>query len=884
MSVFDALHPDVAGWCREHLGEPTPPQRDALPLGIARENLLICSPTGTGKTLAAFLPVISRLAEARDRDELFARTYALYISPLRALGYDVEHNLRRPMREMHLLERPNTERGKLRRGRIRERFVRTGVRTSDTPQQERRLMLSRPPHILVTTPESLAVMLAMESYRRTLRSIETVVIDEVHALAGNKRGSQLSLLLESLELLADAPFNRVGLSATVAPLERVASFISGVDRPCAVVDHRGLRSIRIDVAAPFGGAMAPLETVARTAVKLSEDVRTSLVFTNVRSQAERVAHMMAETMEPQEGGVEEIEGEVPRRDYDLSKIGVHHSALERSVRHRVEAALRAGKLHTVVCSSSLELGVDIGFIDRVLIVGGARGMTPTLQRIGRAGHRPDAIAQGIVIAQDRDDIIEAAATKRCIADGIIDEVAIPDAPLDVLAQWMVGSVCYDKRIAIDDVIATAQRAYPFRDLQRDDVIRCAQYLSGGGVGPDEAHVRRLGYDGEAIFGLGRDVCSAFFENVGTIPDEQHIMVRVHGQDIGRVEEGFVNELKVGDVFVLNGRTLRVKELSVTGVAAEPFAGRPTVPQWSSHMKGVPLPLAREITRLRIGVAQHLLRRDAPGALDFLRTRYALEGPEAAHVIRYIAQQQALSAVPDEGRPVIELYRMDRRQTAVFHTCAGRRVNETLARIVGARVFAAARANTQITTDDNGFLVTLPPGKQLPDAMWATMLRRDHFDRDLLEGLRSSHLLRNYFRYVANTGLLVLRRAAGRTLRRGSQSWNSQKIFDRVFRSDRAFPLLKETIRVVTRDLLDAPAALAYLESIAEEPRVLHPVAASPFTFGIITSSFGDSVVLDDRASMVEALHDRVLQLLGERAAEGEDLADTPSLALRWEAS
>ncbi len=571
MPAFDALHPDVARWCEAHLVDPTPPQRDAIAPGIERRNLLISSPTGTGKTLAAFLPVISRLAHARDRDELFARTYALYISPLRALGYDVEHNVRRPMREMHLLERPNTERATLRRGRIREKFVRTGVRTGDTPQQERRLMLSRPPHILLTTPESLAVILAMESYRRTLRLVETVVIDEVHALAGNKRGAQLSLVLESLETLVEQPFNRVGLSATISPLDRVAQFVAGAQRPCDVIDHRGLRSIRIDVVAPFAGAMAPLETVARTALKLSNDVHTSLVFTNVRSQAERVAHVMSEAMEEMEApAASPAEVAEPRVEHvleqtrppkNLGSLGVHHSALERSVRHRVEAALRAGHLHTVVCSSSLELGVDIGFIDRVLLVGGARGMTSTLQRVGRAGHRPGAIAQGTIIAQDRDDIIEAAATKRCIADGIIDEVAIPQAPLDVLAQWMVASVCYDKRLTIDAVLATARRAYSYTSLTRDDVIRCAQYLSGGGAGGDEAHVRRLGFDGEAIFGLGRDVCSAFFENVGTIPDESSVVVRVDGSDIGRVEEGFVNELRVGDVFVLNGRTLRVKELS-----------------------------------------------------------------------------------------------------------------------------------------------------------------------------------------------------------------------------------------------------------------------------------------------------------------------------------
>lgn len=880
--LFERLHPDLAAWCDSHLRSPTVPQRSALEPGLEKRNVLICSPTGTGKTLAAFLPVMSRLLERRDRDELFPRTFALYISPLRALGYDVEHNVRRPMREIGLLERPNSERARLRRGRIRERYVRTGVRTSDTPQEERRLMLSRPPHILVTTPESLAVMLAMESYRKTLAGVETVIVDEVHALAGNKRGSHLSLVLESLEELVRAPLHRVGLSATISPLDRVAKFLTGADRDCEVVDARGLRSISVDVISPFNGAIAPLVKVAETAADLSEHERTTLVFTNVRSQAERVAHEMTQYLE-KPGELETIDGEQQReRIYD-ARIGVHHSALERSVRHRVEAALRAGKLRTVVCSSSLELGVDIGYIDRVLVIGGARGMTPTLQRVGRAGHRPDAVARGTVIAQDRDDIVEAAATKRCIADGVLEDTAIPEAPLDVLAQWLVGSVCYDRRLTVDEALAIARRAYPYESLQRDDLVRCAEYLSGGGVGPDEAHVRRLGFDGEALYGLGREVCSAFFENVGTIPDEHHVMVRIKGGSaVGRVEESFINDVQVGDVFVLNGKTLRVKEMSATGITAEPFAGRPTVPQWSSHMKGIPPALAREIHTLRTGVAQRLASGQPRPALEWLKTRYGLESLESAHVVRYVAQQMAISAVPSEREPVIELYRMDRRQTAVFHTGAGRRINETLARVVAARVFTRIRANTNLTTDHGGFLLTLPPGKALPDAVWASLLHAEDFDSDLLAGLRSSHLLRNVFRYVANTGLLVLRRAGGRSLRRGSLAWNSQKIFERVYAADRKFPLLRETFRTVTRDLLDAPGAREYAENLNGEPRVLHPRAASPFTFGILTSSFGDSVVLDDRSSMVEALHERVLQVLGERAAEGYGVLDAPPLELQYE--
>lgn len=856
--AFETLHPAVGAWCAEHLAEPTVPQRRALPAGIERRNLLVCSPTGTGKTLAAFLPVISRLAQRCESDRLFARTFALYVSPLRALGYDVEHNLRRPLREMDLLERPNTPRAKLRRGRVRETHVRTGVRTSDTPPEERRLMLARPPHILVTTPESLAVMLAMESYRRTLREVETVIVDEVHALAGNKRGAYLSLLLESLEELVVAPFNRVGLSATISPLDRVARFLCG-QRPCEIVDARGLRTIAIEIDAPFAGAMAPISTIAERAADLSERERTTLVFTNVRSQAERVAHAMSEQMYP---AAEVHEG--ARRERDLSRIGVHHSALERSVRHRVEAALRAGELRAVVCSSSLELGVDIGFIDRVLVVGGARGMTQTLQRIGRAGHRPGAVARGTVLAQDRDDIIEAAATKRCIADGVLEEIVIAQSPLDVLAQWLLASVCYDRRLSIDDALRIARRAAPFEALERDDLLRCAQYLSGSGAGPQEAHVRRLGFDGEAVYGLGREVCAAFFENVGTIADEQHVSVRVKGESkaIGRVEESFLNDVRAGDVFVLSGRTLRIKEIGAAGVIVEPFAGRPTVPQWSSHMKGISPQLAAEIDRLRSGVAEHLRAGDPRTALCWLGDRYALGGAPAAHVVRYVAQQQAISALPTQRRPLVEIYRMDERQTAVFHTIAGRRINETLARVVAARVFARTRANSQLTTDDNGFLVTLPPGKQLTDEGWSQMLGTEGFKADLWAGLRSSHLLRHAFRHVAETGLLVLRRAGGRRLRRGAVSWHAQQIFERIYEADRRFPLLREAFRTVTRDLLDAPAALEYLQAIEGPPRVLHPRVASPFTFGIVTSSFGDSVVLDDRASMVEALHARVLELLG----------------------
>ena len=458
------------------------------------------------------------------------------------------------------------------------------------------------------------------------------------------------------------------------------------------------------------------------------------------------------------------------------RIGVHHSALERNVRHRTEAeALRSGKLRTVVCSTSLEaLGVDIGYVDRVLVLGGARGMTPTLQRVGRAGHRPGAVATGVVIAQDRDDIVDsggdpalhprrrargdrgargAARRARAVAGG-------PGAP--------------DNRVAFADALVLARRAYPYRELAEADLRACAAYLSGGGAGPDEAHVRRIGMDAEAVYGLGREPSSAYFENVGTIPDEQTIAVAgAGGHGIGRLDESFAASLREGDVILLEGRTLKVKEMGPRGLRVEPHAGRPTVPTWSSHMKGVPRELAAEIDRLRGGVAE-ALRGGTQRALAYLKARYGLAGVEAAHVVRYVAQQLALSDLPAPTRPVIEIYRMDKRQTAVFHTMAGRRVNETLARVVGARLHARHRTSSTLTTDDGGFLVALPARKSVPDAAWASLLGVEDFDADLLAALRSGYMLRQQFRYVANTGLLVLRRAGGRSIRGGALRWNAQR--------------------------------------------------------------------------------------------------------------
>ncbi|TAM87007.1 DEAD/DEAH box helicase [bacterium] len=867
-SVFSALHPTVASWAQQKLRCPTQPQLAAIPAILAGQTVLLASPTGTGKTLAAFLPQFSRLAERIDRDELYPRPVVLYVSPLRALGYDIEHNARRPLREMGLLERPGGERAERRRGRLRERTIRTGVRTGDTPQVERRLMMARPPHILITTPESLALMMALRTHRLQLRHVECVIVDEIHALASNKRGAQLALHLESLEEICGGHLQRIGLSATVAPLERVAAFLAGVGRPCEIVDARELRSTTLRIAVPFSGAMAPMAMVSQSVGREIESVRGALVFCNVRSQAERVAHELSgegilgpAALDPDPRGGEDVQG-APAAGLPERRVGVHHSAIERSLRHRVEAGMRSGELHAVVCSSSLELGIDVGFVERVCIVGGARGVAATLQRVGRAGHVPGGIAQGVVVAQDRDDIIEAAATRRLIADGVVEEIAIPDRPLDVLAQWLVGCVVPDRELSIQEALRIARRALPYAALDEVDLRDVVTYLAGGGAGGERAHVSRVVFDGTVIRGPGREAASAYYDNAGTIPDT--VMVTVVGKDggaIGRIEEDFAHRLQTGDTFLLSGRALRVVEARGAIVRVAPHRGKPTVPRWSSHMRGATEPLASEIGRLRRECVEVLRAGGPRAAAQYLSERYGLEGEERSHVVRYIAQQLAVSDVADDRHAVVEIYRFDGAQNAIYHTCIGRRVNETLARAAAARVHAAVGANCGIASDDNGFMVSLPLRAKLADAQWAGLLHPQRLREDLMEGLLNSYLLRGQFRHVANTGLLILRRAGGMRVTR--QSWQAERIFERLWRADRRFPLIRETVRHVLYDLLDFPGAQRYVEGLPQELRVIHPPAASPFSFGIVTSSFADTVVVDDRATLVEALHERILALTGD---------------------
>src|SRR5438034_244621 len=445
-------HPLVAEWFVRKFGTPTEPQEQGWPHILAGRTTLISAPTGSGKTLAAFLACIDRLVRKALAGDLQARTEVLYVSPLKALGNDIHKNLEGPLGEILQMA---GERGLL----MPE--IRTAVRTGDTLMHERRAMLKRPPHILVTTPESLYILLTAERSRAILRDIETVIVDEIHAVADDKRGAHLTLSLERLEALTYRPPVRIGLSATQKPIEDVAHFLAGNGRPTPVIvniGHTRTLDLGVEIPATLLGPIASnemWEEIYARIAELSQQHRSTLVFVNTRRLVERVAHHLAERL-----------GD--------DNVGAHHGSLSRKLRLAAERKLKEGQIKVLVATASLELGIDIGTVDLVVQISSPRAIAVALQRVGRSGHWRGAVPKGRFFATTRDDLLECAALVRGIRRGELDRLMIPESPLDILTQQIVatcasaGSVNPEEDTGWkeDDLFALVARAYPYRSLSR----------------------------------------------------------------------------------------------------------------------------------------------------------------------------------------------------------------------------------------------------------------------------------------------------------------------------------------------------------------------------------------------------------------------------------
>ena len=874
--LFSALHPELSRWFTQRFGHFSTGQRLTIPEVLAGRSTLLTSPTGTGKTLAAFLGVFDYLARLHDTGSLPNSIVAVYVSPLRALAYDLQKNLQGPLAELGW------------------NFIRVSSRTGDTSQKDRAAQKRRPPHILVTTPESLTLLLSQPSWVSAFRQTRFLILDELHALAESKRGSLLMVAAERLEDVCtrlggaslqlnpirenhrDQPaasgLIRIGLSATVSPLETVAAFLVGPDRACRIAEVTQRKPMRVELFSPL--RRNPYPPAGWGAARVLDELgalirtkRTTLVFCNVRSGAESIGLRLKHHLP------------------DLAdQIEVHHASLDRSIRLEVEDKLKRGELRAVVCSTSLEMGIDIGSIDAVVMVSAPKGVARALQRVGRSGHSMNEVSHGILVASNINDLVECTVTARMMEQRALEPVKIHDNPLDVLAQHLVGLAIFGS-VTPDEAYALMRRSYPLRELTRPLFDRVLNYLEGGGTSLERNYRNIFGKiridHGNLVIPTPR-TARDFYQNVGTIVAPPMIQVKLGRRIIGEVEEWFIKGLRPGDVFVLNGRSLRLVETRLlTAKVSEAKNALPTVPRWGANKIPLGSGLAAEVVRLRTEVAARLssvpvAREPTPNgtsqgqkhqadasshlevadpARDWLIAEYDISRLNAESIVKHFRLQAHVSLVPTADYFLVESYQESDLHYYFFHSLIGRSANDALSRIVAWRVQQIKGGNALVTIDDYGFLLSLQSFQIMNVDEWRGLFGREGAEAALRSALLDADLVKWQFRAVAQTGLMVPRRVRGEERGARSLQWSAEIIFDVLRRHEPDHPLLQEAYAEATLRFLDTPRALAFLDSVGAKPWKLQPIdRVSPFSFGIYVSRIKETMMLEDPETAIERLY------------------------------
>jgi len=835
-------HPLIEEWFSGRFDDLTPPQAMAVPLIARGRNVLVSSPTGSGKTLTAFLSILNDLFRLHEQGTLRKGIHALYVSPLKALANDIDRNLREPLAEMHALAE---QRG------VELPDIRVAVRSGDTPVEERARMVRRPPHILITTPESLGLIISTTRFREHLRPLRYLILDEIHDLASNKRGTHLALSVERLSHFLGHDPVRIGLSATQAPIEEIAHYLGGHTangpREVNIVEVKERRHLDLRVLCPVDNITAhPAEVVhARMYDLLAELVRehrTTLVFTNTRAGTEAV------TLQLRERGIE--------------KLAAHHGSLSRETRLEVEAQLKDGELDAVVSSTSLELGIDIGYLDLVVQIGSPKSIAKGLQRIGRAGHALHRISKGRLIVFDADDLIECAVLVKSAYDGNIDRVMIPQTPLDVLAQSVVG-MSLEQQWTVNEALTVVRGAHPYRDLSREAFDAVLEFL-GGEMLERHGIYPKIWYDpAKGEFGLKRGSRLIYNLNIGTIPQEISYRVELEekGLVLGGLSEKFVEKLSRNDIFVLGGRTYQFRAARGNAVFVRDGLGRkPTVPSWSGEMLPRTFDLSEAVGRFRGLVAQRLAE-DEPALLTWLDADYRLDEGAARTVLSHLREQQELcDFVPSDRELFVEGYVDNRgRKGAVFHFPFGRRVNDALARAFAWELGRKLEASVGISLNDDTFMLTFP--RRVTLGKLAETIAPEALEPTLRRAIRATELFLQRFRHCANRALMVLRNYRGREIPMQRQQLRASQALESLHAMP-SFPVLEETYREILHDAFDLTHAREVLADIASGERQVryrpYTAVPSPLAHGVILAGLSDIVLMEDRTALLRELHAKVL--------------------------
>src|ERR671910_815864 len=854
-------------WFERAFAGPTPAQAAGWPAIATGGHVLIQAPTGSGKTLAAFLYGIDRLDRAPGTG-----LRLLYISPLKALNYDVERNLRGPL------------------AGIRSE-LRVGVRTGDTSQKERRELLKEPPDILITTPESLFLMLTSQA-RETLRGIETVIVDEVHAVAGTKRGAHLALSLERLDVLLDKPVQRIGLSATQRPLEEIGRFVSG-DRPIQLVDAGTRKELDLEVVVPVEdlrelGASRELsqpvmpdgvemtsgyESTARSIwpsiypalLELVREHRSTIVFVNNRRLAERLAVRLNEL----------AEAEIAR---------AHHGSLAREQRIVIEEDLKAGRIPCLVATSSLELGIDMGAVDLVVQVESPKSVARGLQRVGRAGHELGSTSKGRLFPKFRADLLESAVVARAMRGGEIEETKIPRNPLDVLAQQIVAIVA-EEEIEVAALHRLVRGAYPFADLSLQQLENVLDMLAGRYPSDEFAELRpRIVWDRTAGVIRGRTGARRLaVTNAGTIPDRGLFGVHLidGGGRVGELDEEMVYEARQGQTFMLGASTWRIEEITRDRVIVSPAPGVPgAIPFWKGEGPGRPYELGEAIGK----ASRELAALTDQNALERLATDYSLDELAARNLLTFIREQEAATgAVPSDRTIVVERFRDEIGDWRVcVLTPFGARVHAPWALAVSARLQESLGVNASVLWSDDGIALHFPDS-DAPPPTEQLVLDPDELDEIVMGELAGTALFGARFRENAARALLIPRRRPGERTPLWQQRLKAQSLLQ-VARKYGSFPVMLETFRECLQDVFDLAALKRLLAGLRTREIDLVDVessSASPYSTSLLfdyiaTYMYEDDTPPAERRGPGPSLGRRLLrELLGQE--ELRDLLDAGAL-------
>jgi len=811
-----SFHPAVREWFEGAFpGGPTACQAAAWPAIGEGRHALIAAPTGSGKTLAAFLAAIDALVRKGVAGRLEEATEVVYVSPLKALGNDVERNLQRPLEG--ILER-------LRARGLPEVAIRTLVRTGDTPEAARAAMRKRPPHILVTTPESLYILLTSESGRRMLASARTAIVDEIHAVAGGKRGAHLALSLERLAALAGRRLVRIGLSATQRPIEAVASLLTGRrDDPCTVVDLGHRRALDLALELPD----SLLETVMSGEVweelydRLAALVaahRTTLVFVNTRRLAERVTRHLGERL-------------------GADAVTSHHGSLSRESRHAAEARLRAGELRALVATASLELGIDVGQVDLVCQLGSTRSIATWLQRAGRSGHAVGGLPKGRLFPLSRDELVECAALLDAVGRGELDRLSIPEHPLDVLAQQMVAAVACEPW-SEDALFALCTRAWPYRNLPRARFDQAIEMLAGGFAtrrGRGAAYLHRDAVNG--ILRPRRGARLAAITSGGAIPDnaDYDVVLEPEGTFVGTLNEDFAIESLPGDIFQLGASAWRILRIESGKVRVEDAAGQPpSIPFWLGEAPGRSDELSQAVSRLRAGIDAALAAHPGPegraAVAERLARELALAPAAAAQLVDYLAAARAaLGVLPTRERLVLErFFDESGGQQLVIHAPYGSRVNRAFGLALRKRICRRFNFELQAAATEDAIVLSLGEGQSFPLQDVARFIDPASVREVLTQALLDAPVFTVRWRWNATVALAVPRFRAGRKVAPPLQRMRAEELLAAVFPESLAcaenlagrrevpdHPLVRQTLADGLEEAMDARGLERLLEGMAE---------------------------------------------------------------------